>query len=582
MSADLEWAVPGYTQVRELGAGAVGRVVLAVHDGARTPVAIRYLSAELLGDAEFAARFPEEARLLDGPPDPHLVRYHEYLEDPQGAAAVVMEAIDGVSLRSVLDDGPPLGPEAALVLLKGMLHALAALHAVGVVHRDVRPENLLIDGDGAAKLTDAGLAVRAAPSAYLAPERWSGGPATPAADVYAATVVFYECLTGTRPFDGMSPEARQTAPIPLDAVPEPLRLMTAHGMAKDPNARPESASALLSELHMVAMPVYGPEWERTGLRRLAELAGSLSPQFPLTGGSVPPPRKTAPTGAAAAPPPVPARSRDGLLRPRILVPAAIAVVAVLVIGIAAVVSGQNRPGPEYGPQPRAALPPAPPQSLAMAVRVMRQQMTAKRTATFTYEENACCGNEVRVTGGRLNLQGDGALAANRLVNPAKVPGGALHTPGRVVVSGDRVYVKLRSGWKRYLRANVVNGKLGSARTPQVDYGRAALDVVSEARLADLATIAPEAGKTKITHPGGLIQYAGKVHATKDVVKRTGISPDWNMPVVYAYRLRLGPDYLPRALTLRTTLMAGKSSATSTTRTFTFGSWGNVAPIRPPR
>ena len=611
MAADQEWAVPGYTWVRELGAGATGRVVLATHDGSGAPVAIRYLAPALLGDAEFAARFRNEARRLGGLSDPNVARFHAFVEDPRGAA-VITEVVDGVTLRRVLENGHPLRAEAAMVLLKVSLLGLAAAHEVGVVHRDFKPENVLVDGAGNAKITDFGLAVRAGEAAYRAPELWAGEPVTAAADVYAATAVFYECLTGARPYQGTAEEHRH-APIPLDVVPEPLRLMIAHGMAKDPGARPSSASALLRELHMMALPVYGPEWEHTGRKRLAELAGFLDALFPLAGlpdtlgaaqqqptpapatltqgpGVRPSPvQPTAEPHAAEAVEPQAGgassvRQRDGLLRPRILVPAVIAVVVLLAIGTAAVVFRRGTQNPmEGGAESDAApaLPASPPADPGRAATVMLRQMDREKTATFTYMQTACCGNAVRVSGGRVDVLGDGELQTPRMVNPSKVPGGPMHAPAHVVLSGDRAYVKLKSAWKSYPRRDVADGKLGTAHAPQVDYARAALDVVSAARLRDLAAILAEAGPAKATRPDGLIQYRGKVRAGKALVKRLGISPDFNMPVVYTYRLRLGSDYLPRVITLKATLAAGTSSATSTTHKLTYRNWGTTPPVKPP-
>ncbi|GAA4559099.1 serine/threonine-protein kinase [Planotetraspora kaengkrachanensis] len=287
------WFVPGYTEIRELGTGATGRVVLARHDANDIPVAIKYLSDELLTDLEFVSRFRHEARVLATlPANPHAARFYEYLETPQGAA-IVMELIDGVSLRVMLRSQGPTGPEAALAVLKGSLLGLAAAHAADLVHRDYKPENILIESDGTSKLVDFGIAARAGEAMttsgtppYMAPEQWSGAPASPATDVYAATVVFFECLTGTRPFraQNMAALARQhrMTPPPVDEVPAPLRGLVERGMAKHAAERPQNAEALINELEFLAYEAYGSEWEEKGRRRLAVLAGLLLPFFPLT------------------------------------------------------------------------------------------------------------------------------------------------------------------------------------------------------------------------------------------------------------------------------------------------------------
>ena len=154
------WSVPGYTGLKALGSGGFGDVVLARHDESGTLVAIKYLRPDLLSDTRFAEMFRGEAAVLASMDDPHVVRLYEYIESPSGAA-IVMELVDGVSLRQILARQGGTTPEAALVVLQGSLLGLAAAHARGVVHRDYKPDNVLVDGDGASKLTDFGIAARA-------------------------------------------------------------------------------------------------------------------------------------------------------------------------------------------------------------------------------------------------------------------------------------------------------------------------------------------------------------------------------------------------------------------------------------
>ena len=135
-----EWRVPGYT-------------VLARHDESAILVAVKYLGDDLLADPGFAAMFRDEAAVLASLDDPNVVRLYEYIESPAGAA-IVMELIDGVSVREIVSHQGTTTAEAALVVWQGSLLGLAAAHRRGVVHRDYKPENVLIDGDGFSKLTD--------------------------------------------------------------------------------------------------------------------------------------------------------------------------------------------------------------------------------------------------------------------------------------------------------------------------------------------------------------------------------------------------------------------------------------------
>src|SRR3984885_14594989 len=230
-----EWKVPGYTELKVLGSGGFGDVVLARHDASGTLVAVKYLRHELLADPQFAEMFRAEARVLASLQDPHVVRLYEYIESPSGAA-IVMELVDGVSLREILSRQGRTTAEAGLGGLQGSLLGLAAAHARGLVHRDYKPENVLVGNGGVSKLTDFGIAARAGDRplpagtlAYAPPEQLAGSPASPAGDVYAATATFYECLTGRPPFTGDTAEAllyrHMSEPVPLEPVPEPLRAL---------------------------------------------------------------------------------------------------------------------------------------------------------------------------------------------------------------------------------------------------------------------------------------------------------------------------------------------------------------------
>ncbi|SBT41040.1 serine/threonine-protein kinase [Micromonospora auratinigra] len=291
------WQLSGYTPVRRLGAGASGSVVLATHEATGTPVAVKYLVRDLGEDSSFRTAFRQEARLLGEIDDPHVSRLYEYVESDEGAA-IVMELVNGVSLRQMLRAQGPTTPESALCVLKGSLAGLAAAHAHGVVHRDYKPENVLVTGDGVSKLADFGIAMPIGEGSdttvsgtprYMAPEQWTGAPASPACDIYAATATFYECLTGKPPYDGGNlfalREQHASAPIPTDPAPLPVHELLRHGMAKQPDQRPQPAQVFLELLDRVAGTAYGPQWEERGLRELARRAALLAALWPFPDGA---------------------------------------------------------------------------------------------------------------------------------------------------------------------------------------------------------------------------------------------------------------------------------------------------------
>ena len=284
-----DWQVPGYTGLKRIGSGGFGEVLLARDDASGTLVAIKYLHHDLLADADSAEMFRSEATVLAELDDPNIVRLYEYIESPSGAA-IVMELIGGVSLREILTYQGKTTPEAALVVLQGSLLGLATAHRRGVVHRDYKPENVLVNGDGVSKLTDFGIAARsggfAVPAGtlrYAAPEQMAGAVSTPASDIYAATATFYECLTGRPPFRGEADDLlrkHRTEPVSLDQVPEPLRPLVAAGMAKDPGDRPTDATAFVNDLKAVASASYGRAWQEHGRSHLGEAALLLAALWP--------------------------------------------------------------------------------------------------------------------------------------------------------------------------------------------------------------------------------------------------------------------------------------------------------------
>lgn len=273
------WVPRGLRPVKVLGTGATGSVLHAVDTATNVHVAVKVLSPQFLEDQAGIKRFRREAVVLHTLTSPHVAQLYRYHESREGAA-IIMELIDGRSLHELLRAQGVMTPQAALVLLKGSLLGLAAAHVQGLVHRDYKPGNVIVTTDGASKLVDFGIAVHqgaeaksAGTPAYMAPEQWSAKAASPASDIYAATATFFECLTGQKPYSGITlPElALQhiTAPIPEQLAPEETRQLIRRGMAKSPQDRPNSAEEFLRALERTAFRAYGENWEDEGRKWLA-------------------------------------------------------------------------------------------------------------------------------------------------------------------------------------------------------------------------------------------------------------------------------------------------------------------------
>ncbi|ACY95796.1 serine/threonine protein kinase [Thermomonospora curvata DSM 43183] len=304
--------------------------MLAVRKSTGTPVAIRYLPPQPPG----RQAFHDEARLIAGLDDPGLVRLHEYVTSPHGTA-LISELVDGISLERIIKAEGRLAPEASLLVCKAVLLALAAAHRSGLTHGSVSPGNVLVDDEGTCKLAGLGViagggtAASAGAERYRAPELAAGGPVTTAADLYSATAILYECLTGEPPvFTG----GRCAGPIGPQ-LPQPLVSLVTTGLAADPNERPVTAPVFVSRLESVALAAYGPAWEQRGREQLSERASVLKLLFPLS-------RKLVSDEQARAM----LNGRRRRSRGRLLI--ALAAALLLVVGTGAVVyaSGKNARG----------------------------------------------------------------------------------------------------------------------------------------------------------------------------------------------------------------------------------------------
>jgi serine/threonine protein kinase len=255
----------GYELEDKLGEGAVGVVYRARSSDGRV-VAIKALSPALGADAEFRARFARETRAAQEVRDRHLVRIVEHGE-ADGRPYLVLEYVGGGSLADRLGRGT-LPVDGMVSLVAEVAAGLDALHRHGIVHRDVKPSNIMLREDGSAALTDFGLAKGAAYTVltrpgqvvgtldYLAPELVRGEQATPASDIYALGCVAFESLAGSPPFGDRSlfgVGAAHLADEPPDP-PAPLDVAWAlrRGLAKDPADRPPTATAYAHLLRAAA------------------------------------------------------------------------------------------------------------------------------------------------------------------------------------------------------------------------------------------------------------------------------------------------------------------------------------------
>ena len=317
-----------YRLDERIAGGGMGDVWRGTDEVLGRTVAVKILLPALLDEPGFAERFRGEARTMATINHPGVVDVYDYGSDQQ-LAFLVMEYVEGDALSRTLSRVGRLTPARTMALVAQAADALQAAHANGIVHRDVKPGNLLVRPNGTLVLTDFGIARSAmvgqltvagsvlGTASYISPEQASGAVATAASDVYALGVVAYQCLSGHRPFDGSTPieiamkHVRDSArPLPSDIPPE-VRAIVERAMAKDPSARwptaaamagvaRQSASSLTTATHQPAVNgSAGPAMNRPQ-------SGSPMVNRPLSGGPSAPAMHP-PMGGPARPPypPVP-------------------------------------------------------------------------------------------------------------------------------------------------------------------------------------------------------------------------------------------------------------------------------------
>jgi serine/threonine-protein kinase len=352
-----------YHVQRTLGQGGMAAVYLAQDRELERPVAVKVLAEHLANDDAFRQRFLREARMAAKLSHPNVVHVYDQ-GDENGRPFIVMEYVDGVTLGDELRRQGPLAParvvDLALQICGGLEHA----HASGLVHRDIKPGNLLLREDGTVKIADFGIA-RAAQAtkltqigsvlgtaAYLAPEQASAEPVTAAADIYSLGCVLFELLTGRTPYvfetlPELVVKQREEAITPIRElrpdVPAELEAAVMHCLARNPEYRPASAAALAQEL----------------------AAGSPEPPteaLPTPSGVRATDVATVPLSQAPSTAPLPARRvrRRDFALPRSVPWLAFAAVAALVVVVLALALSSGDGGTADEPAQTPAVEPVPP------------------------------------------------------------------------------------------------------------------------------------------------------------------------------------------------------------------------------
>lgn len=381
----------------------MGQVFRAFDTATERVVALKVLSPDLAADEPFKERFRREAHAAAGLTEPHVIPIHGFGEI-DGRLYVDMRLIKGSDLKSVLTAGP-LPPPRAVVIIEQVAAALSAAHRAGLVHRDVKPSNIIVAENDFAYLIDFGIArgvdepgltgtgLAIGTFAYMAPERFQTGRPDHRSDIYSLACVLHECVTGQQPF--IEPDAEQqvlahlTKPPPRPSelrpeLPPELDAVVAKGMAKNPDERYQTATDLARAARTAALaddsmsPTYSlPSPTRRDLG--TPPSGLLPPVSPRRPEPTPdwasretvhravsvPPRPPTPPGGATLPPeqmPPLARRRWGGSA-GIAVAAVLAVVATIAI-VALIVRAQGDSGGTSSPPPPSTVPPTTPTTTA--------------------------------------------------------------------------------------------------------------------------------------------------------------------------------------------------------------------------
>jgi serine/threonine protein kinase/beta-lactam-binding protein with PASTA domain len=278
-----------YRIVRKLGSGGMANVYLAEDEELGRRVAIKILNDKHANDEQFVERFRREAKHAAGLSHPNIVSIYDRGE-AEGTYYIAMEYLEGRSLKELISSRGPAPVAIAIEYARQILAALRVSHRNGLIHRDIKPHNVLVDGEGRLKVTDFGIA-RAGPSQmteagsivgtaqYLSPEQAQGAPVSESSDLYSVGIVLYELLTGELPFSGESPveiamkHLSKVPPPPSQLraeIPHDLDLVVTRALAKNPDDRYQSADEMDADLARVARGMHvSPETEETATAIIA-------------------------------------------------------------------------------------------------------------------------------------------------------------------------------------------------------------------------------------------------------------------------------------------------------------------------
>ena len=263
-----------YVLVELLGSGGMAQVYLAHDEVLDRDVALKVLRSQYVRDAEFAERFRREARSAASLSHPNIVQVYDRGETEDGTCYIAMEYVSGGTLKKRIEKGT-IDPYTAAAVAAQIAEALQAAHERGVIHRDIKPQNVLVTSSGDLKVTDFGIARAASAvtisvtnaifgtAGYLSPEQALGEPVSPASDLYSLGVILYEMLTGELPYTADNPMAvcmkHVTEPVPQPRnvnpeIPVQMNALVVKLLAKDPADRYGSAAALLDDLERIIRP----------------------------------------------------------------------------------------------------------------------------------------------------------------------------------------------------------------------------------------------------------------------------------------------------------------------------------------